>query len=72
MAPITDEKLGFGKGLYAILETTLGSMTCMLEEEKTPEIILRHKAKSLRLLHSCPDLVQEIRSFKFPGDEDCT
>ena len=37
--PITEEKLGLGKGLYAIINTTLGEMTCLLEEEKTPETV---------------------------------
>ncbi len=36
---ITEEKLGFGKGLYAIFETTLGDMVARLEEEKTPETV---------------------------------
>jgi peptidyl-prolyl cis-trans isomerase A (cyclophilin A) len=39
MTPITEEKLGFGKGLYAIFETTLGDIVCVLEEEKTPETV---------------------------------
>jgi len=29
----------FGKGLYAILDTTMGEMICRLEEEKTPETV---------------------------------
>ena len=37
--PITEEKLGLGKGLYAIINTTLGEMICSLEEEKTPETV---------------------------------
>jgi peptidyl-prolyl cis-trans isomerase A (cyclophilin A) len=37
--PITEEKLGLGKGLYAIFETTLGDFTVKLEEEKTPETV---------------------------------
>ncbi|NBU21397.1 hypothetical protein EBS43_08335 [bacterium] len=28
-----------GKGLYAVLETSLGEMVCKLEEEKTPETV---------------------------------
>jgi peptidyl-prolyl cis-trans isomerase A (cyclophilin A) len=36
---ITEEKLGFGKGLYAIFETTVGDMIARLEEEKTPETV---------------------------------
>jgi len=39
MSPIQEEKLGLGKGLYAILETSMGDMTCRLEEEKTPETV---------------------------------
>jgi peptidyl-prolyl cis-trans isomerase A (cyclophilin A) len=39
MTPITEEKLGLGKGLYAIFETTLGDIVCVLEEEKTPETV---------------------------------
>src|SRR6476619_3841942 len=35
--PVTEEKLGLGKGLYAIFETTKGQIICRLEEEKTPE-----------------------------------
>jgi peptidyl-prolyl cis-trans isomerase A (cyclophilin A) len=37
--PITEEKLGLGKGLYAIIETTNGELICKLEEEKTPETV---------------------------------
>ena len=37
--PISEEKLGFGKGLYAVLETTAGQITLLLEEEKTPETV---------------------------------
>jgi peptidyl-prolyl cis-trans isomerase A (cyclophilin A) len=37
--PVTEEKLGLGKGLYAIIETTVGDMICKLEEEKTPETV---------------------------------
>ena len=36
---ITEVQLGLGKGLYAIFETTLGEMVCLLEEEKTPETV---------------------------------
>lgn len=36
---VEEAKLGFGKGLYAIFETTLGEMICRLEEEKTPETV---------------------------------
>jgi peptidyl-prolyl cis-trans isomerase A (cyclophilin A) len=39
MASIVEEKLGLGKGLYAVFETTLGDITCKLEEEKTPETV---------------------------------
>jgi peptidyl-prolyl cis-trans isomerase A (cyclophilin A) len=39
MSGITNEKLGLGKGLYAVFETTLGDMICRLEEEKTPETV---------------------------------
>jgi peptidyl-prolyl cis-trans isomerase A (cyclophilin A) len=39
MAGITEEKLGFGKGMFAIIETTKGNMVCRLEEEKTPETV---------------------------------
>lgn len=37
--PITEEKLGLGKGLYAVFDTTLGELICKLEEEKTPETV---------------------------------
>jgi peptidyl-prolyl cis-trans isomerase A (cyclophilin A) len=37
--PVTEEKLGLGKGLYAIFETTQGDMIARLEEEKTPETV---------------------------------
>ncbi len=37
--PVTEEKLGFGKGLYAVFETTMGDMICKLEEERTPETV---------------------------------
>ncbi|MDR3608560.1 MAG: peptidylprolyl isomerase [Oligoflexia bacterium] len=36
---ISQEKLGFGPGLYAIFDTTLGQMIARLEEEKTPETV---------------------------------
>ncbi len=36
---VTEEKLGLGKGLYAIFKTTKGEMICQLEEEKTPETV---------------------------------
>jgi peptidyl-prolyl cis-trans isomerase A (cyclophilin A) len=36
---IKEENLGLGKGLYAVLETSLGEMVCKLEEEKTPETV---------------------------------
>ena len=36
---ISEEKLGLGKGLYAIFDTTHGEMVCKLEEEKTPETV---------------------------------
>jgi peptidyl-prolyl cis-trans isomerase A (cyclophilin A) len=36
---ITEKDLGFGKGLYAIFDTTLGEMIARLEEEKTPETV---------------------------------
>lgn len=39
MSGITVENLGLEKGLYAIFDTTLGEMTCRLEEEKTPETV---------------------------------
>ena len=37
--PVTEEKLGLGKGLYAIFETHKGQIICKLEEEKTPETV---------------------------------
>jgi peptidyl-prolyl cis-trans isomerase A (cyclophilin A) len=37
--PITEEKLGLGKGLYAIFETNQGEFTVKLEEEKVPETV---------------------------------
>lgn len=36
---IEERSLGLGKGLYAVFDTTLGEMTCRLEEEKTPETV---------------------------------
>jgi peptidyl-prolyl cis-trans isomerase A (cyclophilin A) len=39
MTPISEEKLGLGAGLYAVLETSLGEMTLKLEEKKTPETV---------------------------------
>lgn len=39
MAGIEEGQLGFGKGLYAVFETTLGDMIAKLEEEKTPETV---------------------------------
>lgn len=36
---IEEQKLGLGKGLYAIFETSQGEMVCRLEEEKTPETV---------------------------------
>jgi len=39
MAGIEEGKLGLGKGLYAIFETTLGDMIAKLEDEKTPETV---------------------------------
>ncbi len=42
MAPartIEEGSLGFGPGLYAIFDTTLGEMVAKLEEEKTPETV---------------------------------
>jgi len=37
--PIQEEKLGLGKGLYAIFDTNKGEIIARLEEEKTPETI---------------------------------
>jgi peptidyl-prolyl cis-trans isomerase A (cyclophilin A) len=37
--PVTEEKLGLGKGLYAIFETHKGQIICKLEEEKAPETV---------------------------------
>ncbi len=37
--PVTEEKLGFGPGLYAIFDTTHGEIVARLEEEKTPETV---------------------------------
>src|ERR1700733_8453437 len=39
MAGIEEGKLGLGKGLYAVIETTLGEMIAKLEDEKTPETV---------------------------------
>src|SRR3954462_4556479 len=39
MAPIVEENLGLGKGLYVAIETPYGEMICKLEEEKTPETV---------------------------------
>ena len=39
MKAVVEKNLGFGKGLYAVFETTLGQMVCRLEEEKTPETV---------------------------------
>jgi peptidyl-prolyl cis-trans isomerase A (cyclophilin A) len=39
MMNVIEENLGLGKGLYAIFETSLGKMTCRLEEEKAPETV---------------------------------
>ncbi|OFZ18362.1 MAG: hypothetical protein A2X94_12500 [Bdellovibrionales bacterium GWB1_55_8] len=39
MKQIENEKLGLGKGLYAVLDTSLGELVCSLEEEKTPETV---------------------------------
>jgi len=39
MSAIGEENLGLKKGLYAVFETTLGEITCVLEEEKTPETV---------------------------------
>ena len=39
MTAITEEKLGLGTGLYAIIETTVGELVCRLEEERTPETV---------------------------------
>jgi peptidyl-prolyl cis-trans isomerase A (cyclophilin A) len=37
--PVSEEKLGLGKGLYAVFDTTQGEMICKLEEEKAPETV---------------------------------
>jgi peptidyl-prolyl cis-trans isomerase A (cyclophilin A) len=37
--PVSEEKLGLGKGLYAVFETNRGEMVCRLEESKTPETV---------------------------------
>lgn len=39
MRPVSEEKLGLGKGLYAVFDTTIGEIVCQLEEEKTPETV---------------------------------
>jgi peptidyl-prolyl cis-trans isomerase A (cyclophilin A) len=39
MKQVTEEKLGLGKGLYAIFETQKGQMIARLEEEKVPETV---------------------------------
>ncbi len=39
MTAITEEKLGLGTGLYAVIETTVGELVCRLEEERTPETV---------------------------------
>ena len=39
MSPIEEKSLGLGKGLYAVLETSLGEMVAKLEDEKTPETV---------------------------------
>lgn len=39
MTQITEENLGLGKGLYAVFETSIGALTCQLEEEKAPETV---------------------------------
>jgi hypothetical protein len=39
MPGIEEGKLGFGKGLYAVIDTTLGELVAKLEEEKTPETV---------------------------------
>jgi peptidyl-prolyl cis-trans isomerase A (cyclophilin A) len=39
MAEIESGNLGLVKGLYALFETTLGDMVCVLEEEKAPETV---------------------------------
>jgi peptidyl-prolyl cis-trans isomerase A (cyclophilin A) len=36
---VAEENLGLGEGLYAIMETTEGTMTLKLEEKKTPETV---------------------------------
>jgi peptidyl-prolyl cis-trans isomerase A (cyclophilin A) len=36
---MSEEKLGLGKGLYAVFDTTVGEMICKLEDEKTPETV---------------------------------
>ena len=39
MAPITEENLGLGTGLFAVFETNQGNFTCKLKDEKTPETV---------------------------------
>ncbi len=39
MMQVVEENLGLGKGLYAVFETSLGQMTCRLEDEKVPETV---------------------------------
>lgn len=39
MTAIREEKLGLGKGLYAVIQTNRGEMIARLEEEKTPETV---------------------------------
>jgi peptidyl-prolyl cis-trans isomerase A (cyclophilin A) len=36
---IVEKSLGLGKGLYAVMNTTAGEMTIVLEEAKTPETV---------------------------------
>jgi peptidyl-prolyl cis-trans isomerase A (cyclophilin A) len=36
---MSENKLGLGAGLFAVLETTQGEITVRLEEEKTPETV---------------------------------
>lgn len=40
----------------------------MNEDKKKPEIVSRHKTTSLRLLHSCPDLVRTVLFHEVPGN----
>lgn len=39
MSAIIEEKLGYGPGLYAVFETSMGKIVCLLEEKKTPETV---------------------------------